>query len=415
MRRLVPELLRENTGFRRFWTGQTISLFGDQISLLALPLLAVLVLHADAAQMGYLTAIGLAPNLILSMHAGVWVDRQPDRRRLMLFSDLGRAALLATIPVAYALHVLTLGQLYAVAFGVGILTVVFFVAYNTLFVSLLPRDEYVQGSSLLNGSRALSYVGGQSLGGVLVQILTAPLTLLADAFSFLASALFLRRISAPEPAPAAAEPGQLAAGARFIWRNSIMRASLGASATVNFFNFVFFAIFVLYATRALGVHPAELGLVLGVGALGGILGSAIAGPLARRFGLGAATVIGFVLFPAPLILVPLASGAKPLVLGLLGIAEFGSGFGVMILDISLGALFAALIPDQLRSRVSGAYMFVNFGVRPLGALVGGGLGAAIGLRPTLWIATAGALAGVLWLLPSPVPRLRDLPEPAAVH
>jgi MFS family permease len=191
-----------------------------------------------------------------------------------------------------------------------------------------------------------------------------------------------------------------------------MRASLAATATVNFFNFAFFAIFILYATRALGVGPAELGLVLGVGALGGVLGSLITGRLADRIGLGAALVVGFVLFPAPLILVPLASGAHPLVLAFLGLAEFGSGLGVMVLDISLGALFAALVPDRLRARVSGAYMLVNYGVRPLGALVGGGLGGALGLRPTLWIATVGALAGVLWLLPSPMPRPRGLPGPA---
>jgi MFS family permease len=411
--RLVPGLLRRNSEFRRFWTGQTISLFGDQISLLAVPLLAVLTLDAGAEQMGYLTAVGLAPNLLLALHAGAWADRQASRRRLMLAADLGRAALLATIPIAYALGALTLGQLYLVAFGVGALTVLFFVSYNTLFVALLPRDDYVRGSSLLNGSRALSFVGGQSLGGVLVQLLTAPFALVADAASFLASALFLRRISTPEAPPAVAAPDQLAAGVRFIWRTPVMRASLAATATVNFFNFAFFAIFVLYATRALGVRPAELGLVLGVGALGGVIGSAITGGLARRAGLGTALVIGFVLFPAPLVLVPLAASAKPLVLALLGIAEFGSGLGVMILDISLGALFAALVPDRLRSRVSGAYMLVNYGVRPLGALVGGGLGAAIGLRPTLWIATAGAVAGVAWLVPSPVPRLRGLPEVAA--
>jgi MFS family permease len=411
-RRLVPPLLRRNGEFRRFWAGQTISMFGDQISLLAVPLVAVLVLDAGAAQMGYLTAVGLAPNLLFSLHAGVWADRRRSRRRLMLAADLGRAALLATIPLAYALGALTLGQLYVVAFGVGALTVLFFVSYNTLFVSMLPREGYLEGSSLLNGSRALSFVGGQSLGGALVQLLTAPFALLADAASFLASALFLHRVSAPEPEPEEPAPGQVLSGARFILRTPIMRASLAATATVNLFNFGFFAIFILYATRELGIGPAALGLALGIGALGGVVGSLVTGRLTQRAGIGAALVVGFVLFPAPLLLVPLAGGPKPLVLALLGLAEFGSGLGVMILDIALGALFAAIVPGRLQARVSGAYMLVNYGVRPLGALLGGGLAGAIGVRPTLWVVTAGAICGVAWLLPSPVPRLRTLPEPA---
>src|SRR5919198_4295007 len=201
MRRFVPALLRENVAFRRFWTGQTISLFGDQISLLALPLVAVLVLHAAAAEMGYLTAVGLAPNLLFSLHAGGWADRRASRRRLMVAADIGRAALLVSVPLAYALGVLSLGQLYVVAFGIGALSVLFFVSYNTVFVALLDRDDYIAGSSLLNGSRALSLVGGQGLGGALVQALTAPVALLADAASFLASAMFIGRISPVEAAP----------------------------------------------------------------------------------------------------------------------------------------------------------------------------------------------------------------------
>jgi MFS family permease len=412
-RRLVPSLLRRNLEFRRFWAGQTISLFGDQISLLAVPLAAVLVLDAGAAQMGYLTAVGLAPNLLLSLHLGAWVDRQASRRRLMLIADLGRAALLATVPLAAAFGVLTLGQLYVVAFGIGCLTVLFFVSYNTLFVALVSKEEYVGANSLLYGSRALSLVGGQSLGGALVALLTAPFALLADALSFLASAAFLGRIAPSEAKPARFEHGQLAAGVRFIARTPIMRAALGASATLNLFNFAFFAIFILYATRALGIGPAELGLVLAVGALGGVVGSLVTGWLTRRIGIGAALVVGFVLFPAPLLLVPLASGTRPAVLAFLAAAEFASSLGVMVLDIGLGALFAAIAPDPLRARVSGAYMLVNYGVRPLGALLGGALGSAIGLRPTLWLAAGGAIAGVLWLLPSPVPRLRRLPEVAS--
>jgi MFS family permease len=411
-RSVIPPLLRDLPAFRRFFAGQTVSLVGDQISFVALPLVGVLVLDANAAQMGYLAAAGLAPNLLLSLHAGAWVDRRGRRRETMILADLGRAGLIATVPVAYALDVLTLWHLYAVAFGTGALSVFFYVSYSTLFVSLVPRERYVDAQALLNGSRALSFVAGPSLGGGLVQLLSAPVTLIADALSYVASAAALRGISPPEPPTEQATRGHVGAGLRWMLRDPIVRASLGATATINFFNFIFWALFILYATRSLDVAPAALGLVLGAASLGGVLGSLITGRLARRIGIGPAFVLGCIVFPAPLVLVPLAEGPQPVVLALLFLAEFGSGLGVMILDITAGSIKAALVPDRLRARVSGAYMVVNYGVRPLGSLAGGALGSTLGLRPTLWIASVGAIAGFLWLLPSPIPRLRSLPEPA---
>jgi predicted MFS family arabinose efflux permease len=299
-----------------------------------------------------------------------------------------------------------------VAFLVGTLSVLFWVSYNTLFVSLLERDDYLAGSSLLNGSRAVSFMAGPSIGGLLVQVLTAPLAIVADAVSFVASAAFLHGIDSAEAAPDATAHGGVMAGIRFLVHDPIMRASLAATATINLFNFMFFALFILFATRSLGVSPGTLGLVLGAGAVGGLLGSLVTGRLQRRIGVGPAFTLGCVAFPAPLQMVPLAGGARPLVLALLFLAEFGSGFGVMILDITGGAIQAALVPDQLRSRVAGAYMVVNYGVRPLGSLAGGLLGSTAGLRPALWVATIGAIAGALWLLPSPMLSLRDLPEQA---
>jgi MFS family permease len=409
--RVLPSLLRERRELRRYWSGRTISLFGDQVTLIALPLVAVLALDASPAQMGYLAAAGLLPNLLFSVHAGTWVDRSGRQRRTMIAADLGRAGLLASIPLLYALGALTLAQLYTVAFLAGTLSVLFTVSDASLFVAVTPRDRYVEANSLVYGSRAFSFVGGQSLGGFLVQLLSAPGALLADAASFLASALFLGRISAAEPPPAAADPrGDVRAGARWILRSPLIRAALAAGATLNYFNYVFLALFILYVTRTLQVPPATLGVVLGSGAVGSILGTLVAGRLARRLGIGPTLILGAVLFPAPFLLVPLAGGPRPLLLALLFAAEFGIGLGVMILDIASGSVFAAVIPDRVRSRVTGAYLAVNYGVRPLGSLTGGALGSAIGLRPTLWIAAVGGLLGVVWLLPSPFPRLKTLPD-----
>ena len=412
MRLRAPALLRENVVFRRYWLGQTVSLFGDQISEIAIPLVAVLVLDAGPAQMGYLTAALLAPNLFFSLHAGAWVDRRGERRRTMIVTDLGRAALLTTIPLAYAFDALTMEQLYVVAFLSGTLTVFFFVAYSSLFVALVERDEYVQANSLLYGSRAFSFVAGPSVGGILVQLLKAPFAVLADAVSYLVSALCLGSISPEEPETEAAERGHVVAGVRYVANSPVIRASLLATATINLFNFVFHALFILYAVTTLDVRPATLGLVLGAGAVGGLIGAAITGRLGRWIGIGPTFVLGCFLFPTPLVLVPLAGGPQWLVLAMLFLAEFWAGMGVMILDISAGSIFAAIIPHRLRSRVAGAYMVVNNGVRPVGSLLGGFLGSAIGLRPTLWIAVVGAIAGFLWLLPSPLPRMRELPDAA---
>jgi MFS family permease len=407
----VPGLLRESSVFRTYWGAHTVSLFGDQVSLLAVPLVAVLTLDASAAEMGYLSAVALLPNLLLALHAGAWADRWGRRRHIMIATDLGRAALLASVPVAYALGALSFAQLYVVAFLAGSLAVLFNVSDASLFQTIVRRERFVEASSLLNGSRAFSFVAGPSVAGLLVHAVTAPGALLVDAVSFLTSGALLGRIRPEEPRPDRERSG-VTVGLRWIAASPIIRSTLLATATVNFFNFVFWALFVLYATRTLGVTSGTLGLVLGAGAVGGLIGSAIATPLTRLIGIGPTLVLGCVLFPAPFLLVPLARGSDPVVLGCLFVAELGSGLGVMLLDISAGSLFAAVIPNRLRARVSGAYTFVNYGIRVVGSLVGGLLGTWIGLRPTLWIGAAGAMLGVLFLLPSPVPRLRELPDTA---
>ncbi|MDT0444007.1 MFS transporter [Streptomyces johnsoniae] len=411
--RHVPELLRGRP-FRRYWTGQSISLAGDQISLIALPLAAVLILDADAAQMGLLKTVELLPALLLSLPAGAWADRRTRRRHVMIATDLGRAALIASVPLAHLLGVLTLAQMYCVAAGIGALTVLFDVCNVTLFVSLVPAERFVQGQSLLNGSRAMANVGGPSAGGILVQILTAPIALIATGLAYLASAGFLARVHPVEPPPAAPAKGYFTEGLRWVLNNPYMRAMFAASGTLQFFNFIFHTLFVLYATTELGLSPGVLGLVLGLGAVGGLLGAALTGRVVRRLGVGPTAVLGAAGFTVPLMLIPLADGPQPLVIAMLGTAEFLSCFGVMLADITLGSLQMALIPHELRARVTGAYRMLNHGFRPLGALAGGALGTAIGLRPSLWIGTAGAVLGLLWILPSPIPRLRDLPtaEPA---
>lgn len=405
----IPPLLRENVGFRRLWCSQTVSIAGDHVGRVALPLVGVLALHAGPAQMGLLTAAAWAPSLVFSLHAGAWVDRTGRSREAMIAADLGRAALLVTVPVAWALGMLTFAQLIVVALGAGTLGAVATVAYGSVYAALVERDRLVEAGVLINGSRAGAAVVGPSVGGVLVAALTAPVALLADAASFVVSAWWLRRVTLR---PQVGEmSGGLVEGARFIAGSTVVRPILAATATLNFFSFAVMALYTLYATRGLGVRPSELGLVLGLGAIGGLAGAAVTSRIVRRVGVGAAFAAGCVLYPAPMLFVPLAGGPHALVLAALLAESVGQTFGVMIVDITAGAILAAAVPEGLRARMTGAFQLVNYGVRPLGALTGGALGATIGIRPTLVAAIAGAVASVLWLLPSPVLRLRSLPEP----
>jgi MFS family permease len=409
---VLPPILRENRNFRRYFIGQSISMLGDQVSLIALPLTAVLALHASPAQMGALLTTALIPNLIFSLHAGVWVDRRGRRRQVMLATDIGRGLLIATVPVAYAFGHLTWAQLYVVAFLSGTLSVFFFVAYGAFFQVVVPREDYVAANSLIHGSRAFSFLAGTSLGGVLVQLLRGPYALALDAVSYAWSGFFLGRIDAEEPPGVAHESSGLMSGVKWIRDNAVIRAELLGVATLNLFNFMFFALFLLYATRDLGVRPATLGIVLGSASIGTISGSFVTARISRRIGVGPTFIIGCFLFPAPLILIPAAGGPHWFVIALLFVSEFLSGIGLMLLDIMAGTISAGTVPPALRSRVSGAFMVVNYGVRPLGTTLGGILGTVIGVRSTLWIATVGALLGLAWLLPSPIPHLRDVPAEA---
>jgi MFS family permease len=409
----LPRLIRENHDFRSYFLGQAVSLLGDQITAIALPLTAVLALHASAGEMGALTTAYLVPNLLFALHLGVWVDRRGRRRRTMLLADVGRALLTATIPVAYALGHLTWTQLYVVAFLLGTLSVAFYVAYGGVIQTIVGREDYVDANAILHGTRGASFLVGNSLGGALVQLLRGPYALAADAFSFLWSAYFLGRIEAEEPPGVPRDGAGIWSGVAWIRGNAIIRAELLGVATLNLFNFMFFALFLLYATRYLHVRPATLGVVLGVAAVGTLGASYFAGAFARRVGIGPAFVFGCFLFPAPLILVPAARGSHWLVVAILFVAELLSGIGLMFLDIFAGAIGAAVVPTAVRGRVSGAFQFVNYGVRPLGTSIGGALGATIGVHTTLWIATVGALSGLAFLLPSPIRRMHEVPEEAS--
>ncbi|MFH8442208.1 MFS transporter [Streptomyces sp. NPDC018026] len=401
-------------GFRRYWTAQTITYLGDQVTIVALPLIAVVTLDAGPGEVAFLSAAGSLPSLLFSLHAGAFVDRSGHRRRMMVLADLGRALLLVTVPVAYALDTLSLNQLYVVAFCTGVLAVFFNLCATGLFTSVVPRADYVAGMSLVRGSYSFSWTAGPSIGGVLVQVLSAPVVLVLDVLSFLGSASLVGAISAKEPPGEPAGRGRIKEGLRFVVRTPALLAKFVADASLNFFYSLYFALLILFATRELGLAPGLIGLVLGGGALGALIGSAAASGVIRRIGIGPAFFLGSLLYPGALVLAPLARGAPWFAALLLTAAEFASGFGLMVCDIAGSSIQQALTPDRLRARVQGAYLLFDNGARPLGALAGGALGTWLGLRPTLWVGVVGGVVCVLLLLLSaPIRTMRELPQEAA--
>ncbi len=410
-RRRIPGLLHE-VNFRRYWLAETVSYLGDQVTIIALPLTAVLVLDASPAQVGYLSAAVTVPNLLLALHAGAFVDRRGQRRRTMILADLLRAALLFSIPVTYALHALNLGQLYAVAFLTGSLTVVFGVCTNSLFPAIVPKDRYMEGNSLSRGTYAFSWVAGPSMGGALVSLLSAPYALVIDALSFLGSAQLLGSISPEEPPGRESADGGVREGLRFIRRTPALLAKLVSYTFLNFFYTIYFTLLFLFAARDLHLPAALIGLALGAGAVGALLGTTVSSRTSRRIGVGPAMIVGTIGYPAALVLVPLAPDRRGLALLLLIAAEAISGFSLAILDISGSSLQQALTPDRVRARAQGAYMMLVYGSRPAGSLAAGLLATLIGVRPALFVAVIGGVASVLFLLPSPIPRLRELPAEA---
>ena len=399
--------------FVAFWTSFTVSQFGDRVTELALPLIAVVVLDATPSQVGVLTAAVWLPNLI-AMFVGTWIDRRIHKRRVLIAADLFRAAVLLSVPIAYSLDVLTLGVLYAIALATGMGEVLFHMAYPAFYVRLVRPESYVDANSKLSASRAASFVGGPAVAGALIHAVTAPVAIIVDAISFVFSAAVIGRLRGSEAAATTeAQSGpeaqslvrQALDGLRFVARHSVLRASLGCTTTINFFTFIAQALLILYASRTLGLSDAVIGLALGVGAVGGIVGAVLAPRIARVIGIGRTIMVGAVLFPAPIAIAAAANGTPLTNAIILSAAELLSSIGVMLFDINQNAVITAVTPDDMRGRTAGAFSTINYGSRPVGAIVGGLLGTAIGLRPTLLVAAVGGTLAVCWLVRSPIAHM----------
>jgi MFS family permease len=402
--------------FVKLWAGQTISRFGSEISQLAIPLAAALVLNASPAQMGLLSAFEFLPFLLLSLFAGVWVDRLP-RRPILIVADIGRAVLLASIPAAGILGALRIEQLYVVGILAGTLTVFFDVAYQAYLPVLVRREHLVEGNSKLEVSRSVAQIAGPGVAGALVQLISAPLAVLADAISFAISAAFLLFIRTVEPAAVTRDKSansiwaELREGLGVVLGNPLLRSIAGCTATSNLFSNALMAVYVLYVTRELAIEPAVLGLIFALGGPGALLGSLLAGWAANRFGLGSTIIGSIVLGGLANLLVPLAGGPPVVVAATLMVAAFIGGVTNPVYNINQVSLRQAITPDRLQGRMNASVRFIVWGTIPLGALLGGVLGEAFGLRPTIGAMAACSLLAPLWVLFSEVRHLKEQPAP----
>ena len=408
--------------FRLYWAGQTVSELGDRVSELALPLVALTVLDAGTVEVGALVSCIWLPNL-LALFVGAWVDRLPSKRRMLIIANLVQAAAIATVPAAYVVDRLSMPVLYGAAIVGGLGGVLYHTAYAPFFVHLVPRDQYLEANSLLSTTRSASFVAGPPLAGALVRVLTAPVALVVDACSFLLSALMISRVDVEEPrgdtGPQETYRAQLRLGVGYLRHHPYLRATLACSTTLNFFSLMIQAVFVLYAVRALGLGAGSIGLALGIGAVGALVGAALAGRVARRIGTGFTIAAGAILFSVPFAFLPVVDGA-PVTHRVVAVAavEFVSSLGIMLYDINNNSLQAAVTQVSMRSRVSGAYATVNYGIRPIGAFLGGLTADHVGIPATIIGASIGGTLAVAWLFRSPVigtRRIDDLEPLSAIQ
>jgi len=409
-------LLRE-TDYRRLWVGETVSQFGSQVSLLAIPYIATVLLLATPFEVALLGALQFLPFLLFTLPAGAWVDRL-RRRPILISGDLVRVVALGTIPLTWAFGVLTIWQLYLVSFVAGIATVFFDVAYQSYLPALVEHDQLVEGNSKLQASEASAAVVGPGFGGALIGLVGAPFAIIADALSYLTSAFFVSRIARTEPHPEAArlaaglarEPlrRQVAEGLQFVLGNPYLRAIAGATSSSNLGSTMIFAIMPVYLYRELGLTAATVGLIFGIGALGSLGGALVANQVAARVGLGR-TIIGSMALGGPaMLLLPLAPHDAPIAWLVASVALMG--FASVVYNINQVSYRQAICPTAIQGRMNATMRFLVWGTIPVGSIIGGLVATAVGVHDAIWIGAFGSCLPFLSVLLSPVRSLRRMPE-----
>ncbi len=407
--------------FLKLWSAETVSQLGSQVSQLAIPFVALGVLNASTFEIALLNVVEMLPFLLIGLVAGVWVDRL-RRRPILIAGDLGRAALLATIPLAFLLNVLTILQLYVVGAAVGVLTVFFDVAYQSYLPSLVERDQLQEGNAKLETSRAGAQVVGPGLAGVLIGIVRAPFAVALDALSFLGSGLFILSIRRPEPPPdaflTAGEPrpgfrAEMTEGLRWVLGNPFLRSIAASTGSSNLFSSIAFSVMLVFAVRVMGMNAEEIGLAFSVGSIGALLGAITANRVSEHLGVGPTIVLFSAIGGPPTIIFALAPAgtAQPVLVGLVALIGFLGGLASVVYNVAQVSFRQAITPARLQGRMNATMRWIVWGTMPIGGIIGGLMGTFIGVRETILL---GGIGGSLVFLPvlfSPVRGIRTMPAP----
>jgi len=391
--------LRRNRPFAFFWSAQLLSNAGTQVSELAIPLIAVLTLSAGAAEMGVLTALESLPSLLLAVFLGVLVDRV-RRGRMLFWCNIGQGLLIGTIPLAAAFDTLTMTHLYIVTFAVGSLALAYGLAHTAYIPALVTdRRQLTAANSSIALTDSVTAVAGPGIGGVLVQLLTAPVAIAVDSASFLVAAVLQAMGRGPDPAPVSKSRFGLSLRAGFVAfrRRPGIVAITASKGSFDFFHWGVIALYILYGVRELGLSAAEIGAIAVLGSLGPLLAGVITTPVSRRFGTTWTSVVAAVLLGGN-VLIPLAGGPHLLVIVTIGIGQLLLGLGVVYLIIVRATMLQQTVEAEMLGRVGSVIRLVEWGMGPLGGLFGGLLGSALGLRPALLILGIGSLSAVPWVV-----------------
>jgi MFS family permease len=406
-----PGGLWRHSDFMSLWGAETISQFGTQVTLLALPLVAIVTLDESAFRVALLTTAEFLPFLLFTLPAGVWVDRLP-RRPILILANLGRAAALLSVPVAHWLGLLTIWQLYGVGFAVGVGTVFFDLAYMSYLPRLVRRAELLEGNAKLEMSRSVAQIGGPGLGGVLVSVLTAPVAIFVDAASYLISALLMGRIRTAEAVAPRDERRslriELREGLGYVFRHPYQRGIVGAVAISNFFGQLVFAILLVFAVRELGLTAAAIGIILSLGSVGALVAAVTARRVGDRLGVGRTVLVAAFLFGPGTLLIAVAplDYAEVFIVAAIAIV----GYGGTLFNVTMISLVQAITPDRILGRANASRRFVVWGVIPVGGVVAGVLAETIGLRETIVVGSLGGLLAVVPILASPIRSLGRMSE-----
>lgn len=405
--------LWRHRGFLTLWAGESLSQFGAQLAHVAIPVLAVSLLQATPFQVGVLGAVDTAAFLLIGLPAGAWIDRL-RKRHIMLTADLVRAAVLAVVPILWITGTLEFWHLYVVGAVLGTATVFFDVAYQSFVPVLVPSASIGDANGKLESSAQIARIGGPAAGGALLTILAAPFVLAATALTYFASFLFLSRIHDEETLPDRAERRplhrEIQEGLSYVLRHPLLSRITAATSINNFFATIATTMLPILVLRELGLSPAVMGVAFSVGAGGGLLGALVAPWVASRLGEGTTIPISCLAGGLFLLMIPAAALVPTLAVPVLVVAEFGLAFTVLVYNITQVTFRQRVCPPRLLGRMNASIRFLVWGVMPIGSLLSGVLGTVLGVVPTLWIGSVGALLAALPVLFSPLLGMRRLPD-----